>query len=318
MTHTIVNGSFESWDMDPTEGGFLPVGAVVTKAGAGNAELVTNGHFASNDLTGWTAAAGWAATTGKAVHTAGIGDITPLEQNISLVTGKVYTCRVKVSGRTAGTLTLSCENIAETPGAVSTNNEYVFTFTANATDATSMLALTPNAAFNGAVEYVSVHRDEFSDLGRAGKHSKCAPFPSCDAADFAIDATPNVVTLTVPMTLVQGHDYHLKFWHLWYHDHTTVIDPAVAGHTPTVTIKTADGGHYLQADLTWAAQAYAFPVTLKAIGEYWHKRFSATPDGHTAFLVVLDSDDMQGATVYKEHWVVDNLSCEDVTDESAE
>jgi hypothetical protein len=164
---------------------------------------------------------------------------------------------------------------------------------------------------------VSVHRNEFSDLIRARNHADCASFPSCDAADFAIDSVPNKVTLTGVLTLIEKHDYHFKFFHKWYHDHNTVTDPATAGHTPTVTIKTHDASLYLQANLSWAAQAYAFPITMKAIGEVWGKRFTS-PTGDTSFLVVFDSDDMAGATTYKEHWVVDDVSCEDVTDESME
>lgn len=313
MPHTMVNPSFESWDMDPSEGGYAPVGWTITKAGA--AELITNGHFASNDLTGWTAAAGWAATTGKAVHTAGIADTTPLQQNISLANAKLYTIVVKVSGRTAGTLTLSIENgtISPVSGVISTPNVYFFTLTATATDATSMLALTPNAAFDGTVEYVSVRINEISNALQARKHSDCGPFPSCDALDIAIDATPNKVTASAVLTLVALHDYCFSFLHKWYHDNPLVVDPAAAGHTPTITIKTHDASLSLQADLTWAAGAYAFPITMFAALTQFRRHFTS-PAGDTSFLVVFDSDDMQGATVYKEHIVLDNFHCEDLTE----
>jgi hypothetical protein len=299
--------------MDPSEGGYAPTGWTITKAGA--AELVTNGHFASNDLTGWTAAAGWAATTGSAVHTAGIADTTPLQQNISLANTKVYQVIVKTSGRTAGTLTLSCENATISPvsGVISSANVYFFTLTATATDATSMLALTPNAAFDGQVDYITVRINEISNATRARNHADCGPFPSCDALDIAIDATPNKVTASAVLTLQEVHDYCFSFRHLWYHDNVAVVDPNVAAHTPTITIKTHDASLSLQADLTWAAGAYAFPITLSATKEQFRKHFTS-PTGDTSFLVVFDSDDMQGATVYKEHIVLDDFHCEDLTD----
>ena len=313
MSHTLVNPSFETWDMDPAEGGFKPDGWTITKAGA--AELVTNGHFASSDLTGWTAAAGWAATTGKAVHTAGIADTTDLKQNISLANTKIYSVIVKTSGRTAGALTLSCENatIAPVSGVISKPNVYFFQLTATATDTTSMLALTPEAAFNGAVDYISVRINEISNATQARNHADCAAFPSCDALDIGIDATPNKVTAQAVLTLQEAHDYCLRFSHKWYHDNVAVVDPAVAAHTPTLTVKTHDASLYLQADLSWSSVAYAFPITLVAVRETWRRHFTS-PAGDTSFLILFDSDDMQGATVYKEHIVLDDFHCEDLTD----
>jgi len=312
MSHTLVNPSFETWDMDPAEGGFKPDGWTITKAGA--AELVTNGHFASNDLTGWTAT-DWDATTGAAVHTPDTGHTNPLQQNINLANTKVYSVIVKVSGRTAGTLTLSCENATISPvsGVVSKPNVYFFQLTATADDATSMLALTPSATFDGQVDYVSVRINEISNATQARNHADCAAFPSCDALDIGIDATPNKVTAQAVLTLQEAHDYCLRFSHKWYHDNVAVVDPAVAAHTPTLTVKTHDASLYLKADLSWAAGAYAFPITLVAVRETWRRHFTS-PAGDTSFLILFNSDDMQGATVYKEHIVLDDFHCEDLTD----
>jgi hypothetical protein len=297
--------------MDPVEGGYKPDGWTITKAGA--AELVTNGHFAS-ELTSWTAAAGWAGTLLKAVHTAGINDTTALQQNISLANLKVYSIIVKVSGRTAGTLTLSLANATLSPvsGVISKDNVYFFQATSSST-AASALALTPNKDFDGAVEYISVRINEVSNATQARNHADCAPFPSCDALDIGIDATPNKVTAQAVLTLVEAHDYCLRFSHKWYHDNVAVVDPAVAAHTPTLTVKTHDASLYLQADLSWASDPYAFPITLVAVRETWRRHFTS-PAGDTSFLILFDSDDMQGATVYKEHVVLDDFHCEDLTD----
>ena len=118
------------------------------------AQMLTNGDFATNDLTGWTAAAGWSAATGKAVHNGAIGDTTPLTQNVNLVNGNVYQVTVTTSARTAGTLTLTFGALVGSY-AVSANTTYDYTFTATATAAVA-LTFTPTATYDGAVDDVFV------------------------------------------------------------------------------------------------------------------------------------------------------------------
>lgn len=315
MPQTLLNPSFESWAYQEDEGGKAP--ASWTRALAGSANLVaSNGGFAT-DLTGWTAAAGWAVVAGKAVHTAGISDTTPLQRNISLTTAHVYRISVRISGRTAGTLSLSLENITTGPFAIGGYAEatYEVNVTANATDATSMLAFTPSATFDGAVDDVSVRDIALSDIRRAGDHSKCDDYPSMDAADFCIDSTPNVVTLTGVLTLVASHDYHFTFTHMLAHDDPAIVAPDA--HYGTVTIKTHDASLYLQADLTWAAGAYAFPIASLFTKDRFSKRFTADA-GDTSYLIVFSSNDLHGSSGYLKHLYIDNCHCEDVTDLSVE
>ena len=130
---------------------------VVTPAASSEATLgatlITNGDFATNDLTGWTAAAGWSAATGKAVHTAGT-DTTPLVQAVSVTNGSVYQVTCTSSDRTAGTLTLTFGSLtgSYSVGANVTSN---YTFSATATESIN-LAFTPDAAFNGAIDDIRV------------------------------------------------------------------------------------------------------------------------------------------------------------------
>lgn len=323
MAHTIKNPSFENWAIDPSEGGFLPVDWVKSCAGSGNAELVTNADFAT-DLTGWTAAAGWSfdEDSGGAIHDGGISDTTDLKQNISITDEKEYTLIVRVHGMTAGKLTPDCENIDEVGALydIEEDGTWIYTITGSATDATSMLKLTPTATFDGVVDYVSVRRNDFSDIKPSGDHATCAPFPSLRGADFGIDATPNACTLLGVATLVEGYEYHFKLFHKWYHEDPDITEPnEVSGgvaHIPTVTIKTSDSGHYLQSDLTWSASPYAFPITMKSLGDIFSKRFTASPAGHTSFHVLISSGDMQGNSNGKEHCVFDDCHLEDVTDQA--
>jgi len=115
--------------------------------------MLTNGDFATGDLTGWTAAAGWSATTFKAVHNGGISDTTPLTQSVSLVSGSVYEISVTTSSRTTGSLALTFGSLTGSY-TISTNTTTRQTFTATAT-ASFDLTFTPAATFNGAVDDVT-------------------------------------------------------------------------------------------------------------------------------------------------------------------
>lgn len=310
---TILNPSFEAWEFDAVKGGVKPVSWTRVLAGATNINLVTNGDFATDDLTGWTAAAGWSGTTGKAVHTAGIADTTPLTQNISLANTKVYRIRVKLSGRTAGTLSMALENVAEGPFAIGPYSDgtiFETDVTATATDATSLLSFTPSATFNGSVDDISVRDMGLSDIRRAGHHDLCDEYPSLDAVDIAVDNTPNAVSSAGVLTLVPGNDYHLYFSRMMAHD-----DPAIVegdAHYGTVQIKTHDASLYLQADLTWGAGAYSFPLGAAFAKDRFSKRFMADP-GDTSYLVTFSSNDLHGSAGYHKHLYIDNFHCEDVT-----
>ena len=141
--------------------GVAPTASIVAtfKAAAASeatlgATMLTNGDFATNDLTGWTAAAGWSAATGKAVHTGGIADTTPLTQSVNLTNGKVYEVVVVTSGGTTSGLTLTFGSLEGSydVGAAGTVKK---TFKATSTAAFA-LTFTPTAAFDRAVDDITV------------------------------------------------------------------------------------------------------------------------------------------------------------------
>jgi len=120
-------------------------------------ELLTNGTFDS-DLTGWTISdtgAGWSYAAGTAEH--GTGNVETLSQNISVTNGTTYQVEFDVSGRTAGTFTVSI-------GAVSLINSgsgTTFTSTSDRTLVASgtgsqALTITPTSDFDGAIDNVTV------------------------------------------------------------------------------------------------------------------------------------------------------------------
>jgi hypothetical protein len=135
--------------------GGMTVNSTATSEATTGSTILTNGDFATNDLTGWTAAAGWSAATGKAVHTAGIADTTALVQAVAMTTGAIYQIQFTVSGRTAGTLTMTCGALPTNMNAVSADAVCYWSVTAAATTNYN-LTFTPTATFDGAIDDISV------------------------------------------------------------------------------------------------------------------------------------------------------------------
>lgn len=112
------------------------------------AELVTNGAFTAD--ASWTKGTGWSIAAGKATLAA--GNATALSQIIaSLETGRSYRLVYTVSGRSAGSITGSVGGTNGT--ARSTNATFTETILCGAT---TTLALTADASFDGSVDDVSV------------------------------------------------------------------------------------------------------------------------------------------------------------------
>jgi hypothetical protein len=138
-----------------TMGGLTVNSVATSEATVSATNLITNGDFATNDLTSWTAAAGWSAATGKAVHTAGIADVTALVQAVAMTTGAIYQIQFTISGRTAGTLTMTCGALPTNMNAISADGIQYWSVTAAATTNYN-LTFTPTATFDGAIDNISV------------------------------------------------------------------------------------------------------------------------------------------------------------------
>ena len=130
-------------------------GAVST-APLGN-ELLTNGAFASNDFTGWTAGANWSAATGAAVHTA--GSVEAITQNVSVINGTMYQLVFTTTGRTAGSITITLGAVtldidSGTTG-ITTNSTQTLSITAGATGSVAF-TVTPTSDWNGSIDNISL------------------------------------------------------------------------------------------------------------------------------------------------------------------
>jgi len=136
---------------------------LVVRAGAADpttaplgAELVTNGAF-TTDLSGWTVGANWGWNAGTALHTA--GSVETLAQNISVTNATTYQVEFKISGRTAGgvTVTIGAVTLICYPwdSSFTENGTWQRTLVASGTGSQA-LTFTPTLAFDGALDDVTV------------------------------------------------------------------------------------------------------------------------------------------------------------------
>jgi hypothetical protein len=139
--------------MAPTTGVRLSITATASCEATLGSTLLTNGGFATNDLTGWTAAAGWSAATGAAVHDHTIADTTPLVQSVTLANARHYQVTFTVA-RTAGTVTLTFGSLVGSY-AYSAAGTYAVSFLSTGAAAFN-LTFTPTSTFAGSVDGVSV------------------------------------------------------------------------------------------------------------------------------------------------------------------
>jgi len=120
-------------------------------------ELLTNGTFAANDFTGWTAGANWSAATGAAVHTAGA--VETITQNVSVTSGTMYQLVFTTAGRTAGSITIALGVVTLDVGsgttAITTNSTQTLSITAGATGAVAF-TVTPTSDWNGSIDSISL------------------------------------------------------------------------------------------------------------------------------------------------------------------
>lgn len=124
------------------------------------ATLLTNGTFATNDFTGWTAGANWSAATGAAVHTA--GSTATLTQDFAVTSGNIYQVAFTTSGRTAGSITLTAgtatlvvQVVAVGVTAIITNGTYDTSFKASSTGNIAF-TITPTTDYDGTIDTISI------------------------------------------------------------------------------------------------------------------------------------------------------------------
>ena len=161
------------------------------------ASLLSNGAMTAN-ITGWSGT-NWAynaANGGEALHTAGTGNTTALSSANALVSGQSYLITYTVQFGTAGTVTMSAGGM--TDSARSASGTYTYYGTASATTA---IAFTPTATFDGAVQLVSVQ-------AQGPKLTSCGTGPSLQEGGSGVagnvtmgSGSPTACTVTFPSGL---------------------------------------------------------------------------------------------------------------------
>ncbi|MGV1864519.1 MULTISPECIES: hypothetical protein [unclassified Rhizobium] len=127
-------------------------GSVATSLGP---NLITNGDFATNDLTGWTGSS-WSGALGKAKKTA--GDTVALQQTgLTIGSGKVYELKFTMADRTAGTLNAVVDLSVSTTITATSVNGVGKTFYPVSAGSASRLGFVPTGTtFDGSVDDVSL------------------------------------------------------------------------------------------------------------------------------------------------------------------
>jgi hypothetical protein len=145
-------------------------------------DIVTNGTFTGD--TDWTKGANWAITT-YAEKTA--GGVETLSQTLDIHTSWYYVVKFTVSNRTAGTITVSVGATAGT--ARSTNATFTEIIVCGAT---TLLAFTPDATFDGRIDDVVVNPIPFATDER--KVSYKVHNPGCGVWELTAERTPSSIT----------------------------------------------------------------------------------------------------------------------------
>lgn len=134
------------WGTDPET-----IGLRMYRNTTGAAVPITNGTFTS-DMAGWTGAH-WAQAAAACLHTAGVGYVQPLSQNISVISGTTYRVKFTTAARSAGSVTPAIGAAAGV--AVISNAAQIQYITALTTGAVA-LTFTPTADFDGSVDTITV------------------------------------------------------------------------------------------------------------------------------------------------------------------
>lgn len=117
-------------------------------------ELLTNPDFAS-DLSGWTVSGtgtGWTFSGGNALHST--GNFETLSQNVSVTAGTYYVLQFEMTGRTAGTITITIGGETVIYG-TGTNALGCVGYYATTTGSVTV-AVTPITTFDGSLVGVSL------------------------------------------------------------------------------------------------------------------------------------------------------------------
>jgi hypothetical protein len=142
-------------------------------------DLVTNGTFTSA-LTGWTVGANWAYNADTALHTAGATET--LEQDVGALAESKYDVIFTVSGRSAGSVTVTLGGTAGTTRSA----DGTFTESLTASEASNLI-FTPTSDFDGALDNVIVIRQGTYTIPITATTTGNLIFTPASAFDGALD-----------------------------------------------------------------------------------------------------------------------------------
>ena len=120
------------------------------------AELITNGTFATG-LSGWAdSGSSWSWSAGTALHTA--GSVSTLSQSVSVTSGGTYQVQFTMSGRTAGSIsvTLGSVNCYPVGSSAKFHQHFATHGLLPQRPAPVALTITPTSDFDGSLDDITV------------------------------------------------------------------------------------------------------------------------------------------------------------------
>lgn len=168
------------------------------------ADLVVNSGFAT-DLSGWSdSGSSWSWSTGAAAHTPGA--VSVLSQAVTVAAGSVYEFGLVITGRTAGTITVSvgADTLVSSGTSTAFASSVLRTFVASAPGGAVSLTITPSSDFNGALDSVSLRLVTAGSVTPAITALDAAGAPACEMRAHVVASLNTAVGVGVQRSMLSG------------------------------------------------------------------------------------------------------------------
>lgn len=183
---------FRTPNGDALDTGTDTLGSPITVP-AGGALAFADGDTSRTDLlsAAWTAGSGWDSTSLPSAHTT--TDTASLEQSVSTSDGETLRGEITISGRTAGSVTVSLTGGAtsDTTAAISANAQTLFSL--DAVTGSDTVEIIPTSDFDGTVDSVTLYLETPACVGQGSWDYRFAALNS----DGVATAPSSAITTTI-------------------------------------------------------------------------------------------------------------------------
>lgn len=171
--------------------------------------LITNGAFGTN-LSGWTAGAGWAQSSGTATKTAGSASALA-QDDVPTAAEQMYRIRATLV-RTAGSITVTVGGLPIEGATYSASGTIDCTFTADGS--ASDIAFSADAAFAGSLDDITMRQEPEAVPGEFAVVARTSALSTSWMWGEVLSWTPSTGTLVVDVDIVGGSGT-FSDWSIW-------------------------------------------------------------------------------------------------------